>query len=287
MANKLTAIPALCGIQIRQNMLTKRALMIALLIAVYIYSMLEPIKEFSLSVGYPVTPFAYPFLVGDSLCTMIIAAGIIGILSNAPFYHGMADYVAVRSGRGSMIAANACFICLLCLVYTLYVAVISIVALIPALVLDDAWGKVWGTLTRTTAQYEIRLQFEMNDNIRALYKPIEAMLKTFLLQWGFASFLGGVIYVGNIRSKRPIGTWIACGFVPLDIVIYNCLPVRYAMYSPISFSTLSGVTRSIAGTGFEYALLFYIGGFTLCMTASYCIDKSGVWRSRWNKRTRS
>ena len=47
-----------------------------------------------------------------------------------------------------------------------------------------------------------------------------------------------VVYWGNRLSGKPLGLWIAAGFVMLDTTIYNILPASLQRYSPLSLSLI-------------------------------------------------
>jgi len=51
------------------------------------------------------------------------------------------------------------------------------------------------------------------------------------------------VYLGNQITDRPVGLWLAGGFVMFDITVYNLLPDDWNRYSPLAMARLSTYIR--------------------------------------------
>lgn len=63
----------------------QRILMIFILVAIFIFSNLQGVLEFSQDVGIPVTPWAFPHITSDYICQLVIMAGAVALFCDAPF----------------------------------------------------------------------------------------------------------------------------------------------------------------------------------------------------------
>lgn len=263
----------ICTIQLRKNILSQRTVVMALLVSLYIYAMLQPVSDFAYAVGYKATPFGVVFLVCDSVVQMILMAGVVVIFSNAPFEDESHPYLIVRAGKGVWVFGNSLYILLMSSLYVLFIWLISIVALIPNVDFTMAWGKVWGTLAATNAGEQYGILFTVHNGIRTYYEPTIALGSTLLLEWGCSVFLGASVYLGNKFTDKPIGTWIGAAFVLFDITIYNIFYGPWMAYSPLSLAMITNFIRSRWDFTVSYAVMFYIIGLVAMTAINYAKEK--------------
>jgi hypothetical protein len=147
--------------------------------------------------------------------------------------------------------------------------------LIGRITFSANWGKVWTTLGTYQANYSFGQEFVINDSIRAFFTPFEAMTLAYFLESCCVAFLGICVYLGNQLTGRPLGLWLAGGFVMLDITIYNIFPNWMNKFSPLALARLSSYTRSyyipLNGSPL-YGFLMFGGGIIAAMVL-FCLNE--------------
>ena len=61
--------------QMKQVRANQRILLIFLLAAIFVFSNLQGVLDFSQDVGIPVTPWAFPHITSDFICQLVLMAG--------------------------------------------------------------------------------------------------------------------------------------------------------------------------------------------------------------------
>ena len=75
--NKVKMSFRIALMQLRKELFSQKAGMVMLLLGLYLYIMMQPVKEFAADVGYNITPVALVFLSCDSFVQMIMVAGAV------------------------------------------------------------------------------------------------------------------------------------------------------------------------------------------------------------------
>lgn len=281
MLNKLLRV---CSFHLRQALEQPKTLLILLLEAIFIYSTVRPVTSFAMTMGMKTGPWAFPHLTGDFICQLVIICGLIFALCDAPFENGAHMYIQSRAGEIAWASGTCAYIAVLSFLYLLCILIVSMVALLPQLNFGTEWGKIWGTLARTTAGIQYGLSLSVSDYIIGAYSPIEATITAFLLEWACCVWLGLIIYLFNRMSGTPLGCFIAAAFALLDIAIWN--EWRYIFYriSPLTMAQLNAISRpeSLYGLSKEYAVLFFVVGIIVLVSA--CILLPLVKRKRFTLR---
>ena len=244
---------------------------IFLLIFIFIFSTVQPACDFAAAVGYAASPWVFPHITSDFICQLVITAMIIVLFCDAPFEKQMSIYILPRAGNLAWTLGICLYIVLLSLIYVLAVLFSGLVALLPHLELCNSWGKIWGTLARTTAGSQFGMVLTVSDYIIGAYSPIEAMITSFLLEWACCVWLGLLIYLLNAIFLKPIGCFTAAVFVLLDITIWNEFPYTLFRFSPVTMAQLAAISRpeSMYGLSKEYAIKFY--AITLSLLFFACV----------------
>ena len=269
----LKAAISICGVQLRKNILSGRTGIVALLMGMYLFIVLQPVRDMAWDVGYAATPLAFVFLSCDSISLMVIMAGAVALYSNAPFHDETYPYLIVRAGRGAWVAGNSMYIALLGLVYVAYVWLVSSLTLAPCLELNISWGKIWNTLAMTNASFEYALTFAVPIGVIRYYEPGAALVQALAAAWCCTAFIGASAYLFNSLTNRPIGTWLGAAIIFFDIAIYNLFPSNWIRYSPLSISMISNMINSKYGITLGYSLLSLGAGFALMSALNYAHEK--------------
>lgn len=266
---------------LKQALSAPRIPLLFILIAIFIFSNVQPVSEFANEVGIDATPWAFSHITSDYICQLVIMAVVIFLFCDAPFNSAAHSYILPRAGYTAWGIGTCLYIVVLSLLYVLLIQIISIMALLPNIVFQLGWGKIWGTLARTTAATQYGIPFTVYDYIIGAYTPLQANLTSFLLEWACCTWLGLVIYFFNNASGTMVGSLIAAGFVFLDITIANEWSYSFFRYSPVTLAQLPAISRveSLYGLSLSYAVRFFsISIFLLvCLCVLTPLIKRKIW----------
>ena len=84
--------------QLKQELVQVRVLILFMILAVFIYSYLEPVANLAQAVGEKVSPWAFPHLMNDYICQMVFMVSAVFLFSTAPFEGKAHYYIVQRSG---------------------------------------------------------------------------------------------------------------------------------------------------------------------------------------------
>lgn len=272
MWNKMLSVFSFQMKLVRTN---QRVLMIFILIAIFIFSNLQGVLEFSRDVNIPVTPWAFPHITSDYICQLVIMAGAVALFCDAPFNSDIQKYILPRAGRSPWAAGQCMYIIALSFLYVLMILLISILSLLPNLEFRDGWGKVWGTLARSMAIRQYGIQFIVDDYLVGAYTPIQATALSFLLSFECCVWLGLLTYFLNYVTRGYWGTFISAGFVLMDITVANeWLPWFYKI-SPVTLAQLQALkgSNSIYQVDLDYALWFFGVSIVCLLTGCIIVPK--------------
>lgn len=265
MWNKIYRIYAF---QMKQVWSNQRIMLIFILIAIFVFSNLQGVLDFSVDVEIPVTPWALSHITSDYICQLVIMAGAVALFCDAPFKNDITKYILPRAGYTAWIGGHCLYILVLSLLYVCVVLLFSILPLLPNIQLDGSWGKIWGTLARTNIDSQYGIPFIVDDYLIGAYAPWQATILSFLLSWSCCVWLGLVTYFFNTVSNSYVGTFVAAGFVLMDITVANeWLPWFYKI-SPVTLAQLQALkgSQSLYRVTLEYALWFF-GISIVCLLA--------------------
>lgn len=249
----------------------QRIRLIFILAAIFVFSNLQGVLEFSQDVGIPVAPWAFPHITSDYICQLVIMAGATALFCDAPFKSDIQKYILPRAGYTAWTAGQCLYIAALSFLYIFTVFLFSIVPLLPNIGVQNSWGKIWGTLARNAVAPQYGIMFSVDDYVIGAYTPIQATILSFLLSWSCCIWLGLITYFLNDATNSCIGTFTSAGFVLLDITVANeWLPCFYKI-SPVTLAQLQALkgNNSLYELTLGYAFWF-LGISIICLSAA-CI----------------
>lgn len=238
---------------------TPRIGLIFILIAIFVFSNLQGVLDFSRDVGIPATPWAFPHIASDFICQLVIMAGVVALFCDAPFNSEIQKYILPRAGHTAWVLGHCMYIFVLSFLYMLMILLVSFLPLLPNMEFHNGWGKIWGTLARSFVGNQYGIPFQVQDYLVGVYAPLHATALSFLLSWGCCVWLGLLTYLINSVTNTYIGTFMSAGFVLMDITVANeWLPWFYKI-SPVTLAQLQALKRSdsIYHVDLHYALWFF------------------------------
>lgn len=267
-------------IQLKGEGIQTRVLILFMIVAVFIYSYLQPIALFSKAVNIDVAPWAFPHLTNDFICQLVFMSGAVFLFCTAPFQGENYAYILHRAGRTSWQAGNILYIVVMSLLYVGFIVIMSMVSLLPHIYFTDEWGKIWGTLAQTDAMTQYRIPFMVYSYIIGVYSPAKATGISFFLETACTIWIGLVVYLFNSVSHKPVGTMPGSFFVFLDVVISNSWSARAFLFSPVTLTQLKALSGNNVqyGVTLNYAVSFFL--ITICGLAGICLYVGTGRRSR-------
>lgn len=266
--------------RIKKETLCIRSFLLCIMLYVYIYTILQPIKEFVENVKVSPTVWIFPYMVNDYLTQLIFVIGGVFLFSTAPFEDEMKKYIEARTGRFSWNSGNILYIILMSFLYVIFLFFSSILFLLPHIQWSMEWGKVWNTIAKNgsiTRGYNFNLS--ISEYLMGVYSPLKATVMTIFLEWACMAWLGLMIYFFNNKYNKKIGNLIAAMIVLLDVMIYNAGSPWAYHFSPVTLSKLTTfVTYNIYyGVTLKYAVQFYAITIPIWIIL---IILSGKWKGR-------
>lgn len=277
MLKKIQSVFAFQMKLVRKN---ERILLIFILVAIFVFTNLHGVLDFSLDVGIAVTPWAFPHITSDYICQLVIMAGAVALFCDAPFNNEIQKYILPRAGYTAWTVGQCTYIVVLSFFYVLTVLLSSILPLLSSMDFQNGWGKIWGTLARSSVGFDYGVLFSVDDYVIGVYTPLRATALSFILSWGCCVWLGLMVYFINDMTDSYIGTFISAGFVLMDITVANeWLPWFYKI-SPVTLAQLQALkgNDSLYGITLRYALWFF-GISIVCLLVS-CVAVPKFQRNR-------
>lgn len=116
--------------QLKQELVQVRVLILFMILAVFIYSYLEPVANLAQAVGEKVTPWAFPQLMNDYICQMVFMVSAVFLFSTAPFEGKVHYYIVQRSGSLSWQLGNVLYILASSFLFVGFIWILSVISLL-------------------------------------------------------------------------------------------------------------------------------------------------------------
>lgn len=267
--------------QLKQELVQVRALILFLILAVFIYSYLEPVANMAQAAHEKVSPWAFSHLMNDYTCQMVFMVSAVFLFSTAPFEGKAHYYIIARCGNFSWQLGNVLYILASSFLFVGLIWVLSVISLFPQTKFSGDWGIIWGTLARTNAGNQYDVPFTVFAYIVGAFSPVEATAISFLLEWACVSWMGLVVYLFNGITKKMTGILLASLFVFLDVMIYNSWTPKAYLFSPVTLAQLkvmSGNNLSY-GVSLKYAMAFF--AVTITFFIVICLGQGTKKAKKW------
>ena len=252
-----------------------------LLLGFIYHIFLSPIKNFSTSVNYPISPWVFPFLLSDVYFIVLFMSAVVYFYSDVPFMKEWTMYQMIRTGRVRWAIAQIEVIFISAFAFIVIAFISSSLILFPNITLEEGWGKVLYTLSMTNAAGDYSIPFGISYNIISGYTVQEAVGVTIIFGGIIIAFLGMLMFAVSLYASRLWANIIAMILVILPIVVENVGDIFpwLIYFSPISWMRVSEMMfnskrMSMMGTG--YMLLLALICFVLAIMIVFKIRKVDV-----------
>lgn len=238
--DKINKVFLIAVYHIRKWAANPRVYLIALMILLYLHSILSPVVSFCMQGGYTVSPFLFPYILSHTTSVMIFFFGIVLLFCDAPFVELDQPYLILRSGRTTWLWGQMLYIVMGSLIYIAFFFAATVLILSPCLEWGATWGKVVGTFAQTTVSLDHGITIPFSSTIYHGYSPLGAMLTSFLNSLLVASFLGFLMFLVNLKLSRFSGILLSCLLILWQAAVTKTW-TGFTRFSPLTWVSLSQI----------------------------------------------
>jgi len=197
------------------------------------------------------------------------------LLCDAPFLTKMTPYMVIRSRRTAWCLGECMYIIMAAFVYTCFLSLLTMIILLPVAEMSSDWGSVvhdvmYGTETMSRTQIIELYDFEwkINSDLYRYIYPMQGHLYTFMAVWGSFSFIGLLMYMVSLMSKKLLPGMCASGiFIFIDPILEWVEEANGLAdcFSPVSWTSLDRMSSPVKSKmmTISMALVLYV---VLCVT---------------------
>lgn len=253
-----------CKINLMQWRIQPKYMLVLVFLVLRMMGMILPYKEFAVDTGFKIAPYLLVALVRSSNWYMLFMLAYILLICDAPFMNRQQQFVLQRTGKVTWLRGQLLYLVVLSLSVTLLTWVLSWVFLLPHVDWTAQWGTGIQSATRYPSQFSVYPPYLFPLYILKNWTGIEAMAWVLLMQFLIGLFLGELVLVCNLWSKRGLGVAISAMLLLLSYMVSGYATTagnikRLIYLSPLSWMDLSlfGDT-SVNQPPLEYALVMLL-----------------------------
>ena len=204
-----------CRINLSKWIVSPRIYAVLLLSLIYIYMNTHGIAEYAAMMGRASAPWSFPFYVSQDIMVFVYGTITVLLFCDAPFYDGQTLYLLIRMRRGEWLLGQILYILVTSVIYTICMILLHILVLIPHVEWNTDWGPVLYTLgndPNVALEHGISM-LPLNGQIMEIFSAGKAMVLGSLQYILVSSFIGMLIFCGNVMSNRTAGVFLAGAMV--------------------------------------------------------------------------
>lgn len=224
--------------------LTGKMAVFAVLMLVTSHSYLNPLRQFSAAVNYPVSWCVLPFAMCSFSYLIMFWFGVIYVNSDVPFMQHVNMYHAIRVGRRYWGFGQIGGIFLRSLIMVFMTIFCTILPLLPKIEWSNEWGKLLRTAAATNALSQYQSSVIIYPDIFSEYTPLELMVLEILICTLICTFAGILMFFLSLYINRIIAV---AGGLALAIALFPVLNmhplIRYklARFVPTVWAELARI----------------------------------------------
>lgn len=218
----------------------------------YLYLLMSPVRDVSVKINYPATPWGILFAFSGLYFNLIFLAGAIYLYARVPFMERWQMYQIIRLGRPKWIGVQIFKIFAASFLYTAAVLASGVLVMMPHLEWKADWGKLYHTLALTNLQDEIDLGFFISYKLINDYEPAKLMLISALVFFLIVSFIGLIMFLGSLCFSRAVSVITATSLAVAEIacenagrrmqrIMVNIIPTEWMKISKAGTKNIMGI----------------------------------------------
>ena len=241
-----------CKLNLMQLRIQPKYLLVFVYFVIHTWRYIHPYKEFAIASGLKVAPWLLVGLVRHQNWYMFFMMAYLLLICDAPFLNRQQQFVLLRSGKINWLAGQILYLAILSALVTLLTWVLSVVALLPEVDWTTQWGAAIQTASRYPEAYSVTPQYTIIGYALKNMTGMGATLWALLMQFLVGLFLGELVLVCNLWSKRGLGIGISAAmlFFSLTVAQYagsRGYVKRLVYISPLSWMDLAKTGDTAVG----------------------------------------
>ena len=139
--------------------------LVYVLLFLYIWTLVNPVREVSDKLGVAVAPWIFPFLNnywGHQLIFVLLA---VCLFADAPWKNPNTEYVLARIGKQPYVLGQYLYIIIAAFLFVALTFIFSLVCLTPRLGWSSGWGTIIKTLSMTDYIYQTGVTIRMSSQV--------------------------------------------------------------------------------------------------------------------------
>lgn len=219
-------------------------------------------QDYANQIGTGIAPWIFIFYSNSwwAIKVMMFMPLLI-LFCDAPFIDSNQPYILARSKRKLWSLGQILYIVVATIIYFAVMMLLSVVLLVGNMELTSDWGKLLYTAANSADN-----PLFIKEKILYYFTPFTGMLYSFILLCLSGIFIGLVIYVVNVLTKKSgFGILSGGAFIFWDVVVsmvtYDEGKEWLNYLSPVSWSTLQII--DIEGTFNTPSITFVLCGYAV------------------------
>lgn len=254
----------------KNSFLTKRVLVLFLLLFVVTHIFTAPLRQLSAGVGYKISAWSFPFLFFDMYYLLIFMFACIYFFSNVPFLNYHQIYRIVRTGKLRWGIHQIFNIIISAVLLMGAVFLMTELVLFPHASWENDWGKVIYTLSLTDIGEKYNVLLYFSYDIIKTYTPFQLVGKTLLIGILSISFLGNMMFMLSIYFSRTAALFAASLETAFIIMSENMyLFPQMVFFSPLSWIRLDKMLylfqKNLPAPDISEMVLYLAGANLICI----------------------
>lgn len=208
-----------CKLNMMQWRIQPKFLLVLLYIVLCTWKPLAAYKDFAVAAGFKLAPWILVGLTSAGRWFMFHMLSYILLISDAPFLNRQQQFVLQRTGKVTWLAGQFLYLVVLSALITILTWVLSVLALMPEIDWTTEWGVGLQSAARHSGVFPVYPPFTINLYVLKNMTGMGATLWVLLMQFLIGLFLGELVLVCNLWTKRGVGISISAALVCLSTLV--------------------------------------------------------------------
>ena len=204
-----------CKLNLMQWRIQPKYIIVLCFLILHTFDQVFPYKAFAQSADLKIAPWLLSGLVRGANWYMITMLAYILLISDAPFLNRQQQFVLQRVGKIHWLRGQLLYLLVQSFLVAMLTWVMSWCFLLPEVEWTTQWGSGIQSASRHTVGYMVRPPFVVYTHVLKNWSAVGATAWVFLMQILIGLFLGELVLVCNLWTRRGIGVSLAVFWVLL------------------------------------------------------------------------
>ncbi len=227
----------------------------------YTYARIHGLVDYSRSLGYPITPWVFPFLPGSGACFLPLMLSFVLLISDAPFRTKQQIFIIMRIGKRTWLIGQLIYLLLVSICFTITLWLLSWLWLLPEINWVNDWGKVLSTAAVVGGHGKYGVSFSIQYAVMKNTDPFTVTCWCAAVMVCVCYMLGVIMAASNLWLRKGCGAAIISALIAVSVIpnMFAIDPGAIKMF--IWLSPLTWMDRSLMGNVGQYLPSYSYGIF--------------------------